>query len=332
MAKQYKVIGAEWSPYSVKVRSYFRFKGIPHEWIVSTTAAREEYKEHFKLPLVPLVLTPDDRTLQDSTPMIEALEAEFAEPTIYPQNDAMNFISMLLEEFSDEWANKWMFHTRWARDVDQQSGAVRIAQLVTPDADEQTLAVVATKVRERMTGRVWFVGSNEQNAAEIEAGLASALEQLERHLTNRAYLLGGTPSLADFGLSGQLYCLSTDPTPAALIGSRYPAVLAWIQRMLWPTTVGAFEDWRDLQPTLLPFLLEHVGRKFLPWTAANAQAILSGDEEFTVQLGEHQWTQKPQKYHAKSFAVLRERYQTLDDRAELDAILGEADCLSWLQA
>ena len=33
MAEGYRIIGAEMSPYSVKVRSYFRYKGIPFQWI-----------------------------------------------------------------------------------------------------------------------------------------------------------------------------------------------------------------------------------------------------------------------------------------------------------
>lgn len=31
MPQDYRIIGAEESPYSVKVRSYFRYKGIPHQ-------------------------------------------------------------------------------------------------------------------------------------------------------------------------------------------------------------------------------------------------------------------------------------------------------------
>ena len=34
MADRYRIFGAELSPYSVKVRSYFRYKGIPHQWII----------------------------------------------------------------------------------------------------------------------------------------------------------------------------------------------------------------------------------------------------------------------------------------------------------
>ncbi len=34
MPDNYRIFGAEMSPYSVKVRSYFRYKGIPHQWIL----------------------------------------------------------------------------------------------------------------------------------------------------------------------------------------------------------------------------------------------------------------------------------------------------------
>ena len=37
----YRIIGAEVSPYSVKTRSYFRYKGIPHEWILRGAAEQE---------------------------------------------------------------------------------------------------------------------------------------------------------------------------------------------------------------------------------------------------------------------------------------------------
>jgi hypothetical protein len=32
MVDVYRIIGAEMSPHSVKVRSYFRDKAIPHQW------------------------------------------------------------------------------------------------------------------------------------------------------------------------------------------------------------------------------------------------------------------------------------------------------------
>ncbi|MBM4270528.1 MAG: glutathione S-transferase domain-containing protein, partial [Deltaproteobacteria bacterium] len=59
MAELHRIFGAENSPYSVKVRSYFRYKGIPHEWIVRSAATQAEFQKHAKLPLIPLVVTPE---------------------------------------------------------------------------------------------------------------------------------------------------------------------------------------------------------------------------------------------------------------------------------
>ena len=331
MNDTYRIIGAEMSPYSVKVRSYFRFKAIPHQWIPGSKAVRDEYKEYFRMPLVPLVVTPDDQGMQDSTPIIEQLEWQHPENSIAPPDAVLAFLSMLLEEFADEWANKWMFHIRWVRDIDQASASVRLAKLFMPELDEAARSALAEQIRERMTGRVWFVGSNEQNAPQIEAGFRDALELLEPHLAKRSYLMGARPSLADFGLAPQLYCLLTDPTPGALITTDFPAVTGWIQRMLWPRVEGEFEPWNDLAPTLAPFLVEQVARRFLPWTAANSKAVANDDQEFSVELAGEVWRQAPQKYHAKSYAALREKYAGFGDAGDLDSVLADVQCLKWLR-
>ncbi len=107
----------------LKVRSYFRYKGIPHEWIVRGPASQAEYLKYAKLPIIPAVATPEDEGLQDSTPIIDELEKRFPEPSVHPSDPAVAFLSALLEEFGDEWGNKWMFHYRWAREADQKSAA-----------------------------------------------------------------------------------------------------------------------------------------------------------------------------------------------------------------
>jgi hypothetical protein len=42
MADAYRIFGAEMSPYSVKVRSYFRYKAIPHQWVLRNAASQAE--------------------------------------------------------------------------------------------------------------------------------------------------------------------------------------------------------------------------------------------------------------------------------------------------
>ena len=97
--------------------------------------------------------------------------------------------------------------------------------------------------------------------------------------------------------------------------------------MLEPKNEGAFEEWSALAPTLAPLLERQVGQLFLPWSAANAAAIAAGDEEFTVDLAGRSWTQKPQKYHARSLAAIREKYAAVADKSSLD----ETGCVAVLR-
>ena len=331
MSEPYLIYGAEMSPYSVKVRSYFRFKGIPHRWLPRNADTMADYQKHAKLPIVPLVVTPEDEGVQDSTPIIERLEASFREPSIHPEDPTLRFVSELLEEFGDEWGNKWMFHYRWARSVDQESCAGRIARGAMPRADESQHAAMAAQVRERMVGRVWFVGSSEQTAPQIEASWNEAVDLLEAHLAGRDFLFGARPSFGDFGLWGQVYNAWTDPTCGGILNDRASSVVAWVERMLEPKGAGDFESWDTLEPTLAPFIESQVGRLFLPWSDANAKALEAGAEEFSVELAGRTWDQKPQKYHARSLGKLRERYAAVADKSALDPILEKSGCLEWLR-
>jgi glutathione S-transferase len=331
MADGYRIFGAEMSPYSVKVRSYFRYKAIPYQWILRNADSQAEYEKHARMPIIPLVVTPVGRGIQDSTPIIDAMEKLYPEPSIHPDDAVAGFISALIEEFGDEWGNKWMFHYRWARDVDQISSAGRIARMRGPKASEQEHEAFASKVRARMADRVWFVGSNAVTAPQIEAGFLEMLGLLDNHLASRPYLFGGRPAFGDFGLWGQIYQMWRDPTAGALIEGGAPHVLDWVHRMLWPKAEGAFEDWFTLEPTLMPILSKQVGAQFMPWTCANEKALADAKEEFSVTLGDKIWTQKPQKYHARSLGMLRARYAAVADKAALDPVLEAAGCLAGLR-
>jgi hypothetical protein len=181
-----------------------------------------------------------------------------------------------------------------------------------------------------MVNRVWFVGSSEQTAPQIEASFSDGVALLEAHLASRPYLFGARPAFGDFGLWGQVYNAWTDPTAGAIVNGS-PRVAAWVERMLDPKAEGHFEDYAQLAATLEPLLERQVGRLFLPWSVANAQALADGSEEFSVELDGRTWMQKPQKYHARSLAQIRKKYAALGDRATLDPILERTGCLAALR-
>ena len=331
MSNLYKIFGAEMSPYSVKVRSYARYKGLPHQWLNRGGDNAAEYAKYAKVAIVPLVVTPEGEGIQDSTPIIERLEAMHPELSIHPSDPALRFLSALLEELGDEWGNKWMFHYRWRREVDRIASAGRLALAMNPSLDEAGQAAFAEQIKNRMVGRVWFVGSSDATAPFIEETFQRALAQLDAHLAGRPFLLGARPSFADFALWGQIYNMWTDPTPCAIIEARAQNVLAWIQRLLWPAAQGEFESWQTLEPTLMPILHDWAGELFMPWTLANAAALSQPEEEFAVSLRGFTWRQKPQKYHAKSLEALRAKHKAVADRASLDPILEKAGVLARLR-
>ena len=324
-----RIFGSELSPYSTKVRSWFRYKGVAHEWIVRNPSNQAEFEAHARLPLVPLVVTAEGEGIQDSTPIIERFEAEHPEPSVHPADPALAFLSALLEEYGDEWCNKHMFHYRWRDEADQLSAAGRIARSQLPeDADEAAVGERRDAVRDRMVTRVRFVGSSPATAPVIEASFARLLGLLETHLEGRTHLFGDRPAFADFGIAAQIHQASTDPTGATLVPER---TLAWCRGMQDPRAQGPFETWESLGPTLSPILAEEVGTRFLPWSDANARALADGAETFTVALAGEAWTQAPQRYHARSLKVLRDKYAAVGDRSALDPILDETGCLPRLR-
>jgi glutathione S-transferase len=331
MSDVYRIFGMELSPYSVKVRSFFRYKRIPHEWILRSVQVMEEFNRYAKLPLIPLVVTPDGTGMQDSTPIIEALERTFPTPALQPSDPVLAFLSALVEEYADEWGNKPMFHYRWFYEADAESAADRIARAMNPGLDEEDLSHVKPAVKGRMIPRLNFVGSSAATKDQIEASFLRQLVILERHLDGRRYLFGARPALGDLGLYAQLYECLTDPTPGRIIRETAPRTQAWIERMLDPSPEGDFEPWERLEPTLMPLLRDEIGAVFFPWTLANAKAVAAGEREMTCTLDGRPFAQEPQKYHAKSLAVLRERYARVADKERLDPILERAGCLAALR-
>src|SRR5262245_34621391 len=101
MSNAYRIFGNELSPYSVKVRSYFRYKKIPHDWLIRDSTNQAEFQQYAKLPLIPLVITPEGTGIQDSTPIIEQFETLYPEPSIQPGDPALSFLSALIEEYAD---------------------------------------------------------------------------------------------------------------------------------------------------------------------------------------------------------------------------------------
>ena len=67
---------------------------------------------------------------------------------------------------------------------------------------------------------------------ECQEWFETFLGQLDAHFARHAFLLGGRPTLGDFGLMGPLYAhISRDPYPGRLLRAKAPHVVQWLERM-----------------------------------------------------------------------------------------------------
>ena len=328
MTAPFRLYGAELSPYSLKVRSYLRFKGLDFEWLARSNARQEEFTRYAKQPLMPVLVDANETALQDSTPIIEALEREYPDPSITPADASLAFVSALLEDYADEWLNKAMFHYRWSYPEDQESASRRIVEMIFEGATAP--ADAEEGVRSRMVARLHHVGSSPETAPIIEGSFERLLGLLERVLGDKAYLFGGTPSLADFGLAGQFAQLLSDPTPGAMIKRQAPKLAAWVERMDKPRVQGAFGALADVREALVALLRDEVAFSYLLWLSANANAVANDTHGVSVEIGGSTFTQKPQRYAAKAFTELRRKRGQISDDA-LSALLEESGCDAFLK-
>jgi glutathione S-transferase len=331
MPAQLRLIGLEMSPYSLKVRSYLRYKKIPFEWIERSRNNEKLFQRHARVQLIPLVLFGDDDAMQDSTPILERLEAEHPEPSIHPPTPAARFVSVLLEEYGDEWCNKLMFQYRWGPKRDARSAAWRISGGMFPTFPGQLLRplLVPFMIR-RMVPRMAFAGANETNAPHLERSWFRTVGLLEAHLADRAYLFGGRPAFGDFGIWGNLNQAYSDPTCGEHLRASAPAVVRWIRRMGTPAVEGDFEPLEALLPTLGPLLQEQVAGRFLPWSIANARAFAAGERQTRLEFDGARYEQRTFKYHAWSLGQLLEKYGPVADDPTLADALAKTGCAALL--
>jgi len=327
MTGPFRLYGAQLSPFAAKVRNYLQFKGLEFEWRERTQARQEEFARFAKLPLAPVLVDANGVALQDSTPTIEALEAEYPEPSAIPGDPALAFLSALLEDYADEWLSKAMYHYRWSYPEDQASAAKRLVDALFEGAAPDGVEDV---VRARMVGRLHHVGSTTQSTPAIEASFTRLIALLDQMLAGRTYLFGERPCFADFGLAAQIKQALADPTPGALIRAQAPRVAAWAERMESARVQGSLESLDALKESLAPLLREELAGAYLIWASANAQAVADDAPGVAVELSGAPFVLKPQRYAAKAFAELCRKRARVDD-AGLTALLEQTGCDAFLR-
>lgn len=326
------VHGALGSPYSQKIRSVMRYRRIPHIWVHGADTHGAALAQ-VKAPVIPVVQFPDGSFHNDSTPLIYALEAAHPGRSIVPPDPARAFIAHLIEDFADEWLTKAMFGYRWLAEVDQVQMSRWLAFDALKGGGIARSQAYAEQFRARQVGRMAIVGCTAGNFPLIEASTRAVLSALEAHVVDRHCLFGSRPSLAEFGLFGQLSQLGVDPTAQAMMRADYPYSFRWLAHV--DDMSGIEGEWDDADSPYAPVvtaMLDVIGAVYMPFLTANAAAKAAGEDRFAMTAMGRPYAQGTFTYQVKCLADLRARLAAVPDdaRRRLDPILDAAGVLATL--
>ncbi len=327
---QYDVYGALGSPYSLKVRAAMRAKRLAHTWTGMTAEERGTVMPKVKAPVIPVIRRPDGSWTNDSTPFLLSIEGEGR--ALLPDDPALRFACLLLEDMADEWFMKAMFHYRWTYTEDQEWCANWLMFDALPDAGRAGVENAATSIRARQISRMALVGCTPETAPVIEASWKRSCAALETMaLGPSRFLFGGRISLADLAFYGQLKVMSYDPTPMAWLRAQAPYLYRWLDHADDASGIGG--EWLAAETALaspaLGALLAQAGDTYLPFLTANTEALEAGDDTFSLTLEGGRYRQGVFRYQAKCLETLKADWQKLtpDARTRMEALIGPGAAL-----
>lgn len=313
-----KVYGASVSYYTGKLETYLRYKGIAYERDVPYERARE-IKTAVGCIQHPMVECEDGRWMSDSTPILLHLESEYPERSILPDNPVVRFIAMLIEDYADEWLWRVAMHYRWSYEHDSALLSRILADELTSHLNVPRFLRVRMIKKRQLMGFVVNDGVTSQTRKHVERGYHRILALMSESLRGRRYLLGDSPSIADFGLMGpMLRHFGQDPTPAEIMRDTAPRVFEWLGRM-W--NAGSNEEGAgfleqipaDVAPMLQEACETHLGQ-----LDANAAAYHAGLSKFSMAIQGCNYTGLPvSRYRVYCLEMLRERFANLSESDQL---------------
>ncbi len=272
----YRLYGTPGSLYTGKARSYLIKQGIDFEnCAAGETRFREELVPKLGRWIIPVLEAEDGALVQDGSEIIAHFEAQGSTRyPAYPPTPLHALVGQIFELFGGEGMLRPAMHYRWNFDETNRAFLARDfpAALAPTGADAATQAAIFDMASSRMRKAMSNFGVSTETAPTVEASYAEFLALFDVHLAASPYLLGGRPTIGDWGLIAPLYAhLARDPYPAQMMKQTAFRVWRWVERMNSTAQdageYGAppevlFED--DRVPDTLKNLLCFVAEDYLP--------------------------------------------------------------------
>ncbi|MGA7396433.1 MAG: glutathione S-transferase family protein [Solirubrobacterales bacterium] len=313
------VYGANISYFTGKFESYLRWREIDFEYRpLDVQMYRQVIPRHLGATQYPSVELSDGRWMSDTTPMIAWLEQGRPGPSVIPSDPVQRYLSLLVEDYADEWLWRPAMYYRWSFAPDRFLASSRLAEEIVR-VRGIPLAVRRRWIATRQTKL--FVsgdGVSDSNRTHVEGTYLELLDRLQATFSQRPFMLGDRPTIADFGLMGPFWRhFVHDPTPARLMQERAPAVFEWAART-WNARAsvdggeglvsGIPDDWGPI--------LKEIGETHLEALAQNAVAFSAGRERHDLSVQGVNYPSIPTSaYRPWCLKQLQQKFQELPDDA-----------------
>ncbi|WMT76320.1 glutathione S-transferase family protein [Bradyrhizobium sp. Ash2021] len=236
MSEMYKLYGTPTSYYTAKVRAYLRYKAIPYEEILTTEEVyRNVIVARTGVWMIPTLVTPDGKVVQDSTEIIDLLEDRYPQAPVHPVEPWQRLSALLMELYGDEWLIMTAIHYRWTKPENREFAIEEFGKQARPTGSPQEQREAGLEKARIFGGWVGLFGIDANTGPAIEEAYEEFLGALNEHFRDYEFLFGSRPSIADFSFFGGLYAvLNRDPLSGRLMKSIAPRVVQWVERMLEP--------------------------------------------------------------------------------------------------
>jgi glutathione S-transferase len=267
------------SPYSDKIRMYLRTKRLPFVEVRENLKNREQVlKARTGRTMVPVVITPGDDALNDSTAITRRLEEAHPQPPLRSPDPGRRAFDALLEDYADEWIVRAMLASRWLHEPDAEQNRTIIAADMTCGTHEVELAVAREVFPEGITATLPPMGATRDALGFLLDDLRGLCVDLDALFDAHRFVGGAEPSVADLAFYGQLNQIRRDPTGRSIVGDPARPHGRWLRDLERRAEGEAPEHPRESAPdgeALAP-LAHRIARTYLRFAVANALALEEG--------------------------------------------------------
>lgn len=302
MPASYVVYGGELSYFSRKLEAALIFYGADFEFKNKNTHDPQLIEARSGTHQVPVLQTPENWLLGDTTPLLQMLDARFPQRQMFPTGP-LGLLVHLIEDYFDEWVARTMVHYRWHYPESAQFASTKMAE---------GNAEIAERVRNWGPKACRATGTDSpQQRQAAEAEYHRLLAAMEQQLGETLFLLGDKPCAVDCIVLGGIRAhTNMDPDPKQQI-QRYQRVLQWaiVSADQWDGS-GSLAAFPESTP-FAQMVLGELADTYQPYMIGHQAAVTAGAKAFNFDVYGESVSYLARPYPLQALQMMRDRVENL---------------------